>query len=111
MYDQKNIGINIKRIIRKKGIKKYQLAQQARISRSTLDEIIKGHSDPRISTLTLIATALGCTVENLLTGSPTDEQTEWAQLREKLTPTDRKAVRDFAEYTYRVRESGGNYDV
>lgn len=57
---------NIVRLRKARKLSRYMLAKQAGISRSYLDAVESGKSDPSVSTLTKIAAALGVKPGGLL---------------------------------------------
>lgn len=63
------VGERISSIMKKQGVSQNKLAKQAQISQSGLSSIISGAVSPKESTLSAIASALNCTVSELLGGS------------------------------------------
>lgn len=50
------------------GISQHQLADTVAVSKAMMCYIIQGKREPRLSTMKLIADALGCKVDDLLIG-------------------------------------------
>ena len=63
------IGDRIAEIMRVRGLSQNRLAKAAQISQSGLSSIISGAVSPKENTLQAIATALGCTIGELIGGS------------------------------------------
>lgn len=62
-----DLGRNIEKYRRKKGITIEQLAERSYISIATLKGFLyRGENDPKLSTLINLATALDCTVNDLI---------------------------------------------
>lgn len=64
-----HVGERISSMMKNRGISQNRLAKQAQISQSGLSSIISGAVSPKESTLSAIASALGCTLSELLGGS------------------------------------------
>lgn len=62
-----NITIHIREIRKTRGWSGEELADRTGISVSTIRYIENGHGVPAIATLCLIAKALGCTLDELVT--------------------------------------------
>ncbi len=63
-------------LLEKKGLKAYEIAKMTGISQVTFTEWKKGKATPKADKLVLIAQALGTTVEYLVTGEESGNETE-----------------------------------
>ena len=60
---------NVKNIKKKKGLTNESLSAQSEISLGTLNKLLSGATaDPKLSTLIALASGLGCSVDEMLTG-------------------------------------------
>ena len=60
---------NVKNIKKKKGLTNESLSAQSEISLGTLNKLLSGATaDPKLSTLLALASGLGCSVDEMLTG-------------------------------------------
>ena len=68
-------GINLKRIMKKKGIGNKALAEKASIPIGTLNKIIYGETtNPSLDTLVALAHALDCSLDDLLSDDYADPE-------------------------------------
>lgn len=105
-----DIGANIRALRKKRQLTQKQLASRAGISQSALSDIESQVSNKRPSstTIQLLATALGCTVAELMgetveTRNATDEEIKFALFGgdQEITDAQFEEVKRFAQY---VRE-------
>lgn len=61
-----NFRINLKTVIEKNGLKKSHIATKLHTSRSYIDEVIKGETEPKLSSCENLAHAVGLPLEALL---------------------------------------------
>jgi transcriptional regulator with XRE-family HTH domain/Zn-dependent peptidase ImmA (M78 family) len=61
----KLVGVKIKRLREKKGIKSFELADRAGITPQTISRIEQGHTDVSFANLRKILAAMGCTLKDL----------------------------------------------
>lgn len=59
------VGKNVEKLLKKRGLKQYELAKLADCSPSTISDLIKGKKMPRVRALERIAKALNCKMEDL----------------------------------------------
>ena len=59
--------LQIKEVLKKRGIKQNDLAERLRINRVSLSRLLSDKNDMRISTLKKIADAIGCDVAEFFT--------------------------------------------
>ena len=60
---------NVKSIKKKKGLTNEALSERSEISIGTLNKLLSGATgDPKLSTLTALAEAFGCSLDEMLTG-------------------------------------------
>lgn len=84
------VGERIRDMRKRKGMTQADLAKKAGIKRATISAAEVGTNNPSTTTVALIASALGCTVAELLgEGAPA------AAPSDGLTPTERQLIRDF----------------
>ena len=84
------VGERIKEMRRKKKITQVELAQKSGVRQTTISAAETGVNQPSTTTVALIASALGCTVAELL-----GEDAPAAAPSDGLTPTERQLIRDF----------------
>ena len=87
-----NIGGKIRQLRKERGLTQVQVSQLSGVSQSAISDIESGRVTklPNIATVGKIASALGCTVAELLgEGAPA------AAPSDGLTPTERQLIRDF----------------
>lgn len=87
-----NIGGKIRQLRKERGLTQVQVSQLSGVSQSAISDIESGRVTklPNIDTVGKIASALGCTVAELLgEGAPA------AAPSDGLTPTERQLIRDF----------------
>ena len=77
-----HVGERIAEMMKKKGISQNRLAKMAQLSQSGISSIISGASSPKENTLQAIASALGCSVSDLLNDEKEPED-KW-DLSERL---------------------------
>lgn len=86
------VGERIRDMRKRKGMTQAELAKKAGIKRATISAAEVGTNNPSTTTVALIASALGCTVAELLgEGAPA------AAPSDGLTPTERQLIRDFRQ--------------
>lgn len=87
-----NIGGKIRQLRKERGLTQVQVSQLSGVSQSAISDIESGRVTklPNIDTVGKIASALGCTVAELLgEGAPA------AAPSDGLTPTERQLIQDF----------------
>lgn len=84
------VGERIKEMRRKKKITQVELAKISGVRQTTISAAETGVNQPTTTTVALIASALGCTVAELL-----GEGVPAAAPSDGLTPTERQLIRDF----------------
>lgn len=87
-----NIGGKIRQLRKERGLTQVQVSQLSGVSQSAISDIESGRVTklPNIDTVGKIASALGCTVAELLgEGAPA------AAPSDGLTPTERQLILDF----------------
>lgn len=108
------IGARIKEIRKKRGLTQVQLAKKAGISQSALSDIESQVSSkrPSATTIQLLASALGCTVAELMgetveTRKPTDDEIKFALFGgdQEITDEQFEEVKRYALY---LKERGRN---
>lgn len=77
----KNIGDRIKELRKRSGLSLDELASRAEMSKSGIWEIESGSSDPRLSTLRKIASALGVPLYQMLTNKDFDTGISGQEMR------------------------------
>ena len=66
---------NVKSIKKKKGLTNEALSERSEISIGTLNKLLSGATgDPKLSTLTALAEAFGCSLDEMLTGKAQGEE-------------------------------------
>ena len=63
-----NIGQNIKKIRKSKGLSQIQLSKISKVAQSSISEYETGGVEPNLRTLIRLAKALGVSVESILYG-------------------------------------------
>jgi transcriptional regulator with XRE-family HTH domain len=89
-----NIGGKIRQLRKERGLTQVQVSQLSGVSQSAISDIESGRVTklPNIDTVGKIASALGCTVAELLgEGAPA------AAPSDGLTPTERQLILDFRQ--------------
>lgn len=108
------IGARIKEIRKKRGLTQVQLAKKAGVSQSALSDIESQVSSkrPSATTIQLLASALGCTVAELMgetveTRKPTDAEIKFALFGgdQEITDEQFEEVKRYALY---LKERGRN---
>lgn len=97
-----NIGGKIRQLRKERGLTQVQVSQLSGVSQSAISDIESGRVTklPNIDTVGKIASALGCTVAELLgEGAPA------AAPSDGLTPTERQLIQDFRAYGIRCGNS------
>ena len=102
------LGEQIRMRLKKKGISQNELARKAGISSSGMSTIINGAYDPRLGNLQMIASALDCTVGDLLDekekDTPKDALIEQIMLTaQRLSPERRRQLEEYARFLERQK--------
>ena len=93
-----NLGITIKNLRKKKGLKQNQLAQNANITQTYLSQIENNIKEPNLSTLKLISVELGVPMPIIIFLSM-DENDIHEQKREifnLISPTIKSLIEEFS---------------
>ena len=108
------IGVRIKEIRKKRGLTQVQLAKKAGISQSALSDIESQVSSkrPSATTIQLLASALGCTVAELMGETvenrlPTDDEIKFALFGGDSDITDEQ-FEEVKRYALYLKERGRN---
>lgn len=68
------LAANVMRLRDERGFTQQVLARRARLSRATIAQIETGQADPRVSTVELLASALGVPPQSLLSDPRTPDR-------------------------------------
>ena len=92
--NHQDIGKNIRRLRKEKGLTLAGMAEQCRCSSSLISQIETGAVNPSLSTLKEISDALGITMASLFTTTPSAEQATFSLMaaKERKSLTTREGV-------------------